>query len=141
MEFDKSKVLTSVTADQAKVGQKGWIGLTLSDLKYCFGKEDKKITLLSIRGENVTTRFVSDKYGAELLFYPAPEPSYRPFNDDELNYLVGKVVTSKLTGDNRMVSERASHNLVHIGGSQYTAENLLEWYTLDGEPCGVKEEA
>jgi hypothetical protein len=77
MEFDKNKILTSVTADQAKVGQKGWIGLTLSDLKYSFGKEDKKITLLSIRGENVTTRFVSDKYGAELLFYPAPEPTYK----------------------------------------------------------------
>jgi hypothetical protein len=77
MEFDKNKILTSVTADQAKVGQKGWIGSTLSDLKYSFGKEDKKITLLSIRGENVTTRFVSDKYGAELLFYPEPEPTYK----------------------------------------------------------------
>jgi hypothetical protein len=29
MEFDKSKILTVVTADQAKVEQKGWFADTL----------------------------------------------------------------------------------------------------------------
>ena len=31
MEFDKSKILTAVTADQAKIGQKGWFA---DDLKW-----------------------------------------------------------------------------------------------------------
>jgi hypothetical protein len=146
MEFDKNKILTSVTADQAKVGQKGWIGLTLSDLKYSFGKEDKKITLLSIRGENVTTRFVSDKYGAELLFYPAPEPSYRPFNDDELNDLVGKVVIQKHTGNAMLVIkvvDGETGKMVSLGGNQKrNAQQLLEGWTFKGgNPCGVREEA
>jgi hypothetical protein len=38
------------------------------------------------------------------------------------------------------VSERICQNLVKIGDGRYTAENLLEWYTLEGHPCGVKEE-
>jgi hypothetical protein len=142
MEFDKNKILTSVTADQAKVGQKGWIGLTLSDLKYSFGKEDKKITLLSIRGENVTTRFVSDKYGAELLFYPAPEPSYRPFNDDELNDLVGEVLTNKRSGRRKLVTGKPTASEgVNLDGSYITAKDLLSsFYRNTDEPCGVKEE-
>jgi hypothetical protein len=216
MEFDKNKILTSVTADQAKVGQKGWIGLTLSDLKYCFGKEDKKITLLSIRGENVTTRFVSDKYGAELLFYPAPEPtyaerqaewvkennvkigtkvritrafetenvgkkkivgeigrvtgiyydciivevhvenwrcpftvlevikepSYRPFNNDELNDLVGEVLTNKQSGRRKLVTGKPTASEgVNLDGSYINAKDLLaSFYCNENEPCGVKEE-
>jgi hypothetical protein len=180
---------------------------------------------LSIRGENVTTRFVSDKYGAELLFYPAPEPTYkerqkewvvknkvcigtkvritsdfrsdeddsncifetenvgkkkivgevgrvtgiyydcilvevhvenwrcpftvleviketyRPFNDDELNDIVGKVVTNKCTGNNKLVTERTGPSAVRVGNTGCTAKDLFHCFVLDGKPCGVKEEA
>lgn len=33
MEFDKNKILTVVTADQAKVGQKGWFADVLDILR------------------------------------------------------------------------------------------------------------
>ena len=33
MEFDKSRILTAVTADQAKVGDVGWVGDSLKDLE------------------------------------------------------------------------------------------------------------
>ena len=32
MEFDKSKILTVVTADQARVGQKGWFASNVETL-------------------------------------------------------------------------------------------------------------
>jgi hypothetical protein len=138
MEFDRSKILTVVTADQAKVGQKGWFGEYLDTLKERVEKEQPNVLeRVDLSGKaRYIFRTNGDGYS---LFYPEPEPSYRPFTNDELNDIVGKVVTSKLTGNNRIVSERASHNLVRIGGSQYTAENLLEWYILNGEPCGMKE--
>lgn len=139
MEFDKSKILTCVTADQAKVGQKGWFADTLELLEEKV-KCSNPSELIDVLDEAWRCRFEKETNTLWALFYPAPEPSYRPFTDDELNDLVGKVVTRRLTGDNRMVIERTSHNLVHIYGRQYTAENLLEWYTLDGHPCGVKEQ-
>jgi|GEM_PF-4730636 len=40
MEFDKSKILTVVTADQAKVGDLGWFGDTLPFLKGRVGNEE-----------------------------------------------------------------------------------------------------
>ena len=43
MEFDKSKILTVVTADQARVGQEGWFGETLSALDKRFGKEHPEV--------------------------------------------------------------------------------------------------
>jgi hypothetical protein len=57
-----------------------------------------------------------------------------------LNDLVGKVITTKTTGNNRLVSEKICTGFVKIGDGKYTAENLLEWYTLGGQPCGVREE-
>ena len=140
MEFDKSKILTVVTADQAKIGQKGWFAILPEYIQEDMsgGQEPSVLSNIDLDSPSPFTR---ESGYAWPLFYPAPELTYRPFTNDELNDIVGKVVTSKLTGDNRMVSERDSLNLVHIGCSQYTAEDLLEWYTLDGHPCGVREEA
>ena len=219
MDFDKNKILTVVTADQVKVGQKGWFASNVETLSRLVLEEQPK-ELLGFDSNNAVHAFKT-AFQNHALFYPAPEPtyaerqaqwvkendvkagtkvrvtrtfaededgsccwahndlvgktgvvdnisllnllicmdnrsiktvpyfalevikepSYRPFTNDELNDIVGKVVTSKRTGDNRMVSERDGLNLVHIGCNQYTAEGLLEWYTLDGHPCGVREEA
>lgn len=69
------------------------------------------------------------------------EPTYRPYNDDELNNLVGKTVVFTRDGNKMLVIERISPMKVRLGyGRIYTAEQLLEWFTLDGEPCGIKEE-
>ena len=141
MEFDKNKILTVVTADQAKVGQKGWFDDTLVGLKKKVSNSQPQKLIMFQPDVICNAVFLSESGLPWGLFYPAPEPTYRPFTNDELNDIVGKVVTSKRTGDNRMVSERDGLNLVHIGCNQYTAEGLLEWYTLDGHPCGVREEA
>jgi len=140
MEFDKNKILTCVTADQAKVGMKGWFADTLELLEEKV-KCSNPNELIGVLDEAWRCRFEKETNTLWALFYPAPEPTYRPFTNDELNDLVGKVITTKTTGNNRVVSEKICTGIVKVGDGEYTAENLLEWYTLGGQPCGVREEA
>lgn len=73
-------------------------------------------------------------------------PTYRPFNNNELNDLVGRVVIQKHTGNAMLVIkvvDGETWKMVSLGGSQKrNAQQLLEGWTFkDGNPCGVKEEA
>ena len=141
MEFDKSKILTVVTADQAKVGQKGWFSDNLMNLEVQIKSNSPKGVISEIYPRRAPLRFVDEDTITWNLFYPAPEPTYRPYNNDELNDLVGKIVVFTRDGNKMLVIERHSPTKVRVGwGWIYTAEQLLEWFTLDGEPCGIKEE-
>ena len=140
MKFDKSKILTCVTADQAKVGMNGWVADTLSVLMRRV-KECHPTTIAVITGESMEKRFVSDA-NVYALFYPAPEPSYRPFNNDELNDLVGEVLTNKQSGRKKVVTGKPTASEgVNLDGSYINAKDLLASFYRNGdEPCGVKEE-
>ncbi|MFA5452814.1 MAG: hypothetical protein WC248_04525 [Candidatus Methanomethylophilaceae archaeon] len=75
MEFDKTKILTAVTADQAKVGQNGWFSDAITDLKNLVQcREPQK--LIDIDGEDVFCAFEDKDGNPWALFYPAPEPTY-----------------------------------------------------------------
>jgi hypothetical protein len=75
MEFDKNKILTCVTADQAKVGQKGWFANDLETLeaKAIYYSPHKLYEILS---EANNLRFKKETLTLWALFYPAPEPTY-----------------------------------------------------------------
>lgn len=76
MEFDKNKILTCVTADQAKVGMKGWIGSSVESLKSLVMGEAPLMELIEIDArEFAHVPFHASKYGWGILFYPAPEPT------------------------------------------------------------------
>jgi len=75
MEFDKNKVLTCVTADQARVGQKGWFGETLSSLEKRVEKEPPEVLeRIWLSGDRRYIFMTSNDSWS--LFYPAPEPTY-----------------------------------------------------------------
>jgi hypothetical protein len=75
MEFDKSKILTVVTADQARVGQKGWFGETPSALEKRVEKEPPKVLEhVCLSGDRRYIFRTNDDSWS--LFYPAPEPTY-----------------------------------------------------------------
>lgn len=217
MEFDKSKILTVVTADNLKCKQKGWIHTSIcllriemntfepypvflsNDLELPFVSEGKSGMFFYpapeptyaerqaewIRQNNVkagtkvrvTRTFTEDEDGSccwehddlvgktgiiqnicphnlvinmnERNFRAVPyfalevikEPTYRPYNSEELNYIVGNILVRKCDGSNILVNERSSPINVRLGdGCEYTAEQLLELFTLNDEPCGIKEE-
>lgn len=76
MEFDKSKILTVVTADQAKVGQKGWFDDTLIELKKKVANSQPQ-RLIRVQSDITCDAVFTGESGlAWGLFYPAPEPTY-----------------------------------------------------------------
>lgn len=74
MEFDKSKILTVVTADQAKVGMKGWFASNVETLSRLVLEEQPK-ELLGFDSNNAVHAFKT-AFQNHALFYPAPEPTY-----------------------------------------------------------------
>lgn len=75
MEFDKNKILTVVTADQAKVGQKGWFAVLPQYIQETMsgGQEPSVLSNIDLDSPSPFTR---EGGYAWTLFYPAPEPSY-----------------------------------------------------------------
>ena len=142
MEFDKNKILTVVTADQAKVESMGYFSNYVPTMEgYVTGhiKPDKLIRV----GLNAIYPFVDGHHNYYSLFYPAPEPTYRPFNNNELNDLVGEVLTNKQSGRRKVVTGKPRESEgVNLDGSYITAKDLLaSFYRNGNEPCGVKEQA
>lgn len=143
MKFDKSKILTAVTADQAKVGQKGWVADNLTDL-FRRVSECHPITIASITSESMEKRFIANA-NTNSLFYPAPEPTYRPFNDHEMEELIGETIRGIDDGRKNLILHTVTCDrnelCVKIAGQDYqlSAKELLERYTHHGMPCGIKE--
>lgn len=71
-KFDPNKVLTCVTADQAKVGMRGYIADDLAELKAYFENNDIYYELIAIRDESYACRFTT-KISSYALFYPIEE--------------------------------------------------------------------
>ena len=140
MEFDKSKILTVVTADQAKVGSMGYFSNYITELKGCVEDGYNKQTKLTRVILDTIFPFF-DGHGHYTLFYPAPEPAYRPYNNDELNDLVGEVLTNKQSGRKKLVTGKPTASEgVNLDGSYITAKDLLaSFYRNTNEPCGIKE--
>lgn len=225
MEFDKSKILTVVTADQAKIGQKGWFADDLETLEINV-TSNKPRELIHVYGEEQRCRFEKEISNTLWsLFYPAPEPTYaerqaqwvkennvkagtkvrftkgfdanedgswccehrdatgkmgeiiatnlpnsvevlvdwcsdhswsvpysalevikeptyRPYNNDELNNLVGEVLTHKQSGRRKLVTGKPTATEgVNLDRCYISSKDLLASYYRNGnEPCGVKEE-
>jgi hypothetical protein len=86
---------------------------------------------------------VDDENFPWALFYPAPETTYRPYTDAELNDLVGEVLTNKRTGKRIVVTEKSmADGLIYLNNSirLTSSKELLEnYYRNDNEPCGMEE--
>jgi len=139
MEFDKSKILTVVTADQAKIGQKGWFASNVETLFRLVLEEQPK-ELLGFDSNNAVHAFKT-AFQNHALFYPAPEPTIMPYTDAELNDLVGEVLTNKKTGLHVLVTRKPkTQGIIMLDGSAVNATQLLEsFYRNDNEPCGMEE--
>ena len=140
MEFDKNKILTVVTVGQAKVGMKGWFGNNMLELEdQCKYESPSKLTTLC---HGFMKAFEKDNGLVYHLFYPVPEPTYRPYNNDELNDLVGEALTNKQSGRRKLVTGKPTASEgVNLDGSYINARDLFYGFYRNGnEPCGVKEE-
>jgi len=128
-----------VTADQAKIGQKGWFASNVETLSRLVLEEQPK-ELLGFDSNNAVHAFKT-AFQNHALFYPAPEPTIMPYTDAELNDLVGEVLTNKKTGLHVLVTRKPkTQGIIMLDGSAVNATQLLEsFYRNDNEPCGMEE--
>lgn len=161
MEFDKSRVYTSVNADEVKVGSEGYFADNVYSLqqavqykdKECFGKVD------CIRGTDTGFRFAVDGACFSLFYFidEQEEKKLRPYKDtDEMvedfkkrfNVCVQPYempliwIKLKDTDKKYLVVRFASSLTICHNIEVYapTLEDLVEGYTyLDGSPCGIEE--
>lgn len=73
-------------------------------------------------------------------FYPAPEKEYRPYNEKELNDLVGTKIQHIYTRDCMIVMEYKSafNSIPSSNGGLSSGKLLKEYLHMDGSPCGVE---
>ena len=74
MKFDKSKILTAITARQVKEGQKGWFGECEDEIVRNLEYEPSSIKEID-RSRAYAFRSESD-FCLYPFFYPVPEPTY-----------------------------------------------------------------
>lgn len=135
IEFDKNKILTLVTADQAKVGQKGWFDDTLIGLKNKVANSQPQRLIRVQSYVTFNAGFINESGLAWGLFYPCKGPMTRFLDKEEMNALVGKVVTYH--GRNYLVSYFADRKepLVYVDGlGLQTAEQLGKNFNINGVP-------
>lgn len=160
MEFDKSRVYTSVNADEVKVGSKGYFADNVYSLqqavqhndKECFGKVD------CIKGIDTGFRFVADGTCFSLFYFieEQEEKKLRPYKDtDEMidhfcrhfNLIPQDHRLPTLwvkNNDKKYLITRVSENAVTMCFEKnvftFGLRRLLDDYTyLDGSPCGIEE--
>lgn len=161
MEFDKSRVYTSVNADEVKVGSKGYLANSLESLKKFVSNGTRLLDEISeIVSSKCTDRF-SDKNELKYnLFYLVEEPKekeLRPYKDtDEMidhfcrhfNLIPQDHRLPTLwvkNNDNKYLITRVSENTVTMCFEKnvftFGLRILLDDYTwLDGSPCGIEED-
>lgn len=115
----------------------------------CYGHSDaigRTATIISID----ETKIIVDMAGGYNMSWYVPymaleiiKETIRPFNEDELNNLVGKIVRNKQTGYRKLVTGKPTTSLgVNLEGKYINAKDLLNSFMMDDgkSPCGVKEE-
>ena len=135
MEFDKNKILTIVTSDKAVIGKKGWFDDTLIGLKKKVANSKPQRLIRVLPYVTCSAVFLSESGLAWGLFYPYEGPMTRFLDKEEMNALVGQVVTYH--GRNYLVSYFADGKvpLVYVVGlGLQTAEQLGKNFNINGVP-------
>ena len=152
MEFDKSKVYTTVNADELEEGDKVLLANDLEGLKNQVKDNVAPTTLVSIAFEDKHFRFKSTAdlwYALAYLVFSPPKPKYKPFSDTETAYKTisahgGWIKT--VTGEYLMITgidigvrtNKAIFVKRHWYSTQAAFDSCI--FADDGSPLGEKVE-
>lgn len=129
MEFDKSKVFTSLNADELKVGSKVICANNIDSLKCKVHDGDDIIEVKGILEESYERRFQLTSKGVYPFAYLVEPPEEKKLRWTDLK--VGDIITSgNLTA---MITEIDKEYHIHIcaGHKWYSDEELEDWEKVE----------
>lgn len=136
MEFDKSKVYTSVNADELKVGSKVICADSMGQLKAKVHEGEEIETLTNVAGDFCLYRFETND-AAYILAYLVEKPEEKKLKWTDLK--MGDIVSNQT--ETRMVIGINTSGLVNIddgcishvnlGGTWADDEDLAEWEKVE----------
>ena len=136
MKIDKNKIIWSPLIAKKYIGKYVWFFDTICGVGL-------KYSILRIVDEDSIYPFIDEDGGSHRHIMPfempmckcevSPYHRYRLYNENELNRLVGKVVTRRLDGNNFIVLSY-DRGAVYIAGlGRFDARELFEKFNLDGK--------
>ena len=133
MKFDKSKVYTSVNADELKVGSKVVCDDNLYALKFSVDNDCHITTLKRVLAEDCMCRFRTANGSDFALAYLISEPEEKKLKVSDLKpgdivrHKTGKKLEYLVTGINHIENE------VFFDGDWYEDEDLGSWEKVEQE--------
>ena len=142
--FDKNKILTAVTADQAKIGTLGLFADCLYLLEKQVNSNEKLAKLKGIKSYS-NYPFIGEDNLEWMYYYPMQEESYRPFKDaleclsflwnnhNQVVDMAGEVQLCAVFDNNGVMITRKD------GSELWSFKYMLkQGYTIAGKPFGVE---
>lgn len=157
MKFDKSRVYTSLNADELKAGDKVIVADCLDSLKFEVEKGAVIQELESIQNEMNDFRFVIERYQYNLAYLVerAKEKKWRPYKDtDEMiedykkrfnvdcpDYVMPLIwIKHKEWPSSKYLITGFNKSTIIVTYIEKEFTTLFDDYTyLDGTPCGIEE--
>ena len=145
MDFDKSKVYTSLNADELKVGSKVYVSDNIAYLRECIEDNFESCILTRVMSEKEAKRFCIDKscekWQLAYLIEPPDEPKFKPFEsiDKAMEAIKKHGGWVKWKDDDiQGLVVGKSDDRVKILQDWVLPEELFEGYVFadDGSPCG-----
>ncbi len=130
MEFDKSKVYTTVNADELKPGSKVIVADRLSTLKAYVENYDNIVTLYEIKDEEHAYRFACSDDSSWSLAYLVTPPEEKKLKWTDLQ--IGDVVKCKFSNVRSMVTGiHEDEKCVFFGGEWTRDKELEDWEKVE----------
>jgi hypothetical protein len=136
MKIDKHKIIWSPLIAKNYIGKHVWFFETICGvgLKYdILTKVEEDAIYPFIDSNGMSHRLITPFEMPMCKCEINPKHRYRLYNENELNRLVGKVVTRRLDGNNFVVLSY-DRGAVYIAGlGRFDARELFEKFNLDGK--------
>ena len=136
MKIDKHKIIWSPLIAKNYIGKHVWFLETTCGVGLVCG-------ILRMIDEESMYPFFDEELKQHRLIIPVelpmckceinPKHRYRLYNENELNRLVGKVVTRRLDGNNFVVLSYDKGAVYIAGLGRFDARELFEKFNLDGK--------
>ena len=134
MEFDKSRVYTSLNADELKVGSQVFVANSLEMLRRYVAESEITYRLYNIQDEENPYRFMLSNGSCYNLAYLVSEPEEKKLKWTDLK--MGDIIRKKYEDGYRSatvirIDTYSTEKHIGLGGEWLTDDNLEDWEKVE----------